>query len=84
MTLETLGATRRNVAVGGSARVVLMKHRVENRMCPVLLYRTIAGAQHSVELSDRDVVSVMRSLVTMFSAEQPEITEWWEKLTARG
>ncbi|WP_197501847.1 hypothetical protein [Mycobacterium sp. 1164985.4] len=72
-----------HVAVGGTADVVLMKHRVENRMTPVLRYRGISGTEYAIELSTRDVVSLMASLVRMFSAEQPEIAEWWEKLTAQ-
>lgn len=52
-------------------------------MTPVLRYRGISGTEYAIELSTRDVVSLMASLVRMFSAEQPEIAEWWEKLTAQ-
>lgn len=82
MTLSTLGDVTTHVAVGGSADVVLMKHRAENRMTPVLRYRGITGTEYAVELATADVVSLMRSLVVMFSAELPEIGEWWQKLTA--
>jgi hypothetical protein len=67
----------RHVAVGGSTSVVLMKHRVENRMVPVLRYRGISG----VELSREDTVALMRSLVTYFSGTPEDISEWWRQLT---
>jgi hypothetical protein len=81
MIKSTLGDVTTHCAVGGSAEILLAKYRTQNRMTPLLRYRTLNGDEHVVELSTADVVSVMRSLVTLFSAEQPEISEWWEKLT---
>jgi len=83
ITKTTLGAVTTHVAVGGSAEVVLAKHRTENRMTPLLRYREADGAEHVVEFSRADTVSVMRSLVRMFSATQPEISAWWETLTGQ-
>src|SRR5262245_6160569 len=79
-TLGTVATT--HTAVGGSAEIVLAKHRSDNRMTPLLRYHTLSGSEHIVELSQADVVSVMASLVRLFSAEQPEISEWWRELTA--
>jgi hypothetical protein len=82
MIKSTLGdVVTTHTAVGGSAEIFLGKHRTENRMTPLLRYRTRSGAEHVVELSTEDVVSVMESLVILHSAEQPQITEWWKALT---
>jgi hypothetical protein len=74
-------AVTAHVAVGGSCRIALAKHRCENRMTPVLTYRGVTGTEHTVELSTGDVVSLMESLVTLFAADQPQVTEWWRELT---
>jgi hypothetical protein len=81
-TISTLGAVTVHHAVGGSAEVVLAKHRTENRMTPLLRYRERDGREHAVELSTADVTALMQSLVTMFAADQPQVTAWWRELTA--
>ena len=83
-TKTTLGDVTTHCAVGGSAEILLARHRTENRKTPLLRYRTLSGSEHVVELSQADVVSVMRSLVILFRAEQPEIETWWRELTAHG
>ena len=83
MERSTLGAVTTHVAVGGSAEILLAKHRTENRLTPLLHYRTLSGAEHVVELSTADVNSLMASLIRLHAAEAPEVAEWYRKLTAR-
>jgi hypothetical protein len=82
MIKSTLGEVTTHCAVGGSAEILLAKHRTQNRMTPLLRYRTLSGAEHVVELSQADVVSVMRSLVVLFSGTPEDVTEWWRELTS--
>ena len=81
LDVSTLGNVTVHHPVGGKTECVLARHRSESRMVPLIRYYERDGSEHVVELSTPDVVSVMASLVRMFSAEQPEISEWWEKLT---
>ena len=81
-SVSTLGVVTLHHAAGGTAEMVLAKHRTENRMTPLLRYRELDGREHVVELSTPDVVALMASLVRMFAAERPEIAEWYRQLTA--
>lgn len=82
-TVSTLGAAvKLHHAVDGTTECVLARHRTEPRLSPLIRYHELDGSEHILELSPRDVTALMRSLVTMFAAEQPEITAWWRELTA--
>jgi hypothetical protein len=61
--------------------VVLAENKIEHRLQPLLRFAEPHGREHVVELSTKDVVSIMRSLVVMFSAQQPQISTWWKTLT---
>ena len=73
-----------HMAVGGSANVVVAKHPSENRLQPLLTFIDEHGNEVVIALSTPDVVNVMASLVTLFSAEQELISRWWEQLRASG
>ena len=82
MTTTTLGQVTTLYARGGSAEVVLAKDpRHNDRMVPLLKFSNDRGREYVVQLSGLDVLSVMRSLETLLSAEQDQISTWFAALS---
>ena len=80
MTAPNPSAVVRFLRSAGGASVGLARHRTENRMVPLLRFETREGKQFQVELTPDDVRGIGHDIVMLLSADQAEVTAWWQAL----